>query len=265
MRGCTRPAATSSSKGRRAAATPSRKNPGSTIRPAFPGKPSSPPAKAPTMATAPANASRASRTRNRAARRSRCRPRAVLRCQHCAAMITLITASWLARRRDESVRPSLQHRPEPHGRSPFNVLFLCTGNSARSIMAEAILNKVGAGKFRAYSAGSQPKGQVHPETLRLLQSLGYDTSGFRSKSWNEFAEPGAPALDFVFTVCDNAAARGLPGVAGPADDGALGRSRSGRSQRARRPKSRSPSKTPIGCSISASGFSRRCRCARSTN
>jgi arsenate reductase len=93
---------------------------------------------------------------------------------------------------------------------PFNVLFLCTGNSARSIMAEAILNKVGAGKFRAYSAGSQPKGQVHPETIRLLQSLGYDTSSFRSKSWAEYAKPGAPSLDFVFTVCDNAAAEACP-------------------------------------------------------
>ena len=93
---------------------------------------------------------------------------------------------------------------------PFNVLFLCTGNSARSIMAEAILNRVGAGKFRAYSAGSQPKGQVHPETIRLLQGLGYDTSGFCSKSWNEFAKPGAPPLDFAFTVCDNAAGETCP-------------------------------------------------------
>jgi arsenate reductase (thioredoxin) len=92
----------------------------------------------------------------------------------------------------------------------FNVLFLCTGNSARSVIAEAILNKLGAGKFRAYSAGSQPKGVVHPETIRLLQGLGYDTSGFRSKSWNEFARPGAPPLDFAFTVCDNAAGETCP-------------------------------------------------------
>jgi len=93
---------------------------------------------------------------------------------------------------------------------PFNVLFLCTGNSARSIMAEAILNKVAAGKFRAYSAGSQPKGRVHPETLKLLQSLGYDTSACRSKSWSKFANPGAPLLDFVFTVCDNTAGEACP-------------------------------------------------------
>ena len=93
---------------------------------------------------------------------------------------------------------------------PYNVLFLCTGNSARSILAEAILEKDGAGRFRAFSAGSFPKRQVHPEALSLLDDLGYPTEGFRSKSWDEFAAQGAPTLDFVFTVCDNAAGETCP-------------------------------------------------------
>jgi len=93
---------------------------------------------------------------------------------------------------------------------PYNVLFLCTGNSARSVLAEAILNRFGAGKFVAYSAGSMPKGEVHPETLALLRRLNYDTSGFRSKSWDVFAKADSPTLDFVFTVCDNAAGEVCP-------------------------------------------------------
>jgi arsenate reductase (thioredoxin) len=93
---------------------------------------------------------------------------------------------------------------------PFNVLFLCTGNSARSILAEAILTRVGQGRFKAYSAGSQPKGEVHPYALQLLKSLNHDTSFARSKSWEEFAAPGAPQMHFVFTVCDNAAMEACP-------------------------------------------------------
>lgn len=92
----------------------------------------------------------------------------------------------------------------------YNVLFLCTGNSARSILAESILNGEGKGRFQAYSAGSQPKGQVYPLALDTLRALGYASSGFTSKSWDVFAEPGAPQLDFIFTVCDSTPAKPAP-------------------------------------------------------
>ncbi|MGY3618967.1 arsenate reductase ArsC [Bradyrhizobium sp. USDA 10063] len=92
----------------------------------------------------------------------------------------------------------------------YNVLFLCTGNSARSILAESILRKDGVGRFRAFSAGSAPKGAVHSLALRTLESLDYPTDGMRSKSWLEFAAPDAPVMDFVFTVCDNAAGEACP-------------------------------------------------------
>jgi arsenate reductase len=92
----------------------------------------------------------------------------------------------------------------------YNVLFLCTGNSARSVFAEAVLNNLGRGQFRGFSAGSTPKGEIHPMTISTLEAAGLPTEGLRSKSWDEFALPGAPQMDFVFTVCDNAAGETCP-------------------------------------------------------
>ena len=117
---------------------------------------------------------------------------------------------------------------------PLNVLFLCTGNSARSIMAECVLNRLGAGKFKAYSAGSQPKGQPHPLALHILRQAHFDVSQLRSKSWEEFARPTRPSSTFVFTVCDNAAKEVCPiwpgqpmtahwGLPDPASGGQRGR------------------------------------------
>ena len=99
---------------------------------------------------------------------------------------------------------------EPMSERIYNVLFLCTGNTARSVLAEGILRKEGAGRFNAYSAGSQPKGMINPFALKVLGAYGYPTEGFRSKNWDEFSVPGAPVMDFIFTVCDSAAGETCP-------------------------------------------------------
>ncbi len=115
----------------------------------------------------------------------------------------MLCANLLRKLRSETEEETMSQRE-------FNVLFLCTGNSARSIIAESIVRKEGRGRFRAFSAGSHPKGEVNPFAFKVLESYGYPTEGFRSKSWDEFAAPGAPVMDFVFTVCDNAAAETCP-------------------------------------------------------
>src|SRR5215204_4363871 len=105
---------------------------------------------------------------------------------------------------------ALANRRPPMADRIYNVLFLCTGNTARSILAEGILRKDGAGRFNAHSAGSQPKGTVNPFAIKVLGALGYPTEGYRSKSWEEFGQPGAPEMDFIFTVCDSAAGEACP-------------------------------------------------------
>ena len=130
----------------------------------------------------------------------------------------------------------------------YNVLFLCTGNSARSILAESILNQEGKGRFKAFSAGSQPKGQVHPLALKTLAALDYPHEGFRSKSWDEFAETGRAANGFRLHRLRQRRRRSLPGLARPADDGALGRRGSRRRRGHRLREGNAPSlRPPASC------------------
>ena len=146
----------------------------------------------------------------------------------------------------------------------YNVLFLCTGNTARSILAESILRKDGAGRFNAFSAGSQPKGVVNPFALKTLAARGYPVEGLRSKNWDEFAAPGAAKMDFVFTVCDNAAGEACPFWPGTR------RPRIGESKTPRRPwepMSKRSARSLWRSTVCAAAFpnSRRCRWGASTN
>ena len=215
-----------------------RRSPGSTIRPASRGRRSSPPARAPTTATA------SSRARGSRTHKACCAPQAVAE----AGRVGLLrgATSW---------RPPVT-----------TSLFLCTGNSARSIIAEAILNKIGAGNFRAFSApAASRRAQVNPHTLTLLRELGYDTSRLPLEVLERVRQARRARARFRVHGLRQRRGRSLPGLAGPADDRALGRARSGRSHRHAPPRSRSPSRMPTACCTSASRSSPRCRSAASTS